>query len=198
MAGGGQVCPDGGAFVLDSPEELRGLFGTGHWPDSRSSPRATCADQLLNRDRKPAPCPGRPGVGPRRQLGRCKPRTLAPRVDHLPARNGPAGRDPARPVFRSWVLLFGLIPIDYDDFTLVELDPGRGFLEDSRLFSMSEWRHRRTVSPLGSGSLVRDEVSFVPRWPLTGPLLAAAYRLAFEYRHRTLRRLFGVARPGHD
>jgi hypothetical protein len=38
-----------------------------------------------------------------------------------------------RPIGRSWVLLLGLIPVDYDDITLVELDQGRGFLERSRM-----------------------------------------------------------------
>jgi len=32
--------------------------------------------------------------------------------------------------------------VDFDDFTLVELEPGRGFYEVSRLLSMQEWRHR--------------------------------------------------------
>lgn len=35
-----------------------------------------------------------------------------------------------RRAFRSWILLFGLIPVEYDDFTIVELEPGRGYIED--------------------------------------------------------------------
>src|SRR4051794_26882302 len=34
-------------------------------------------------------------------------------------------------ICRSWVLLFGVIPFDYDDITLVRLEPGRSFLERS-------------------------------------------------------------------
>ena len=41
-----------------------------------------------------------------------------------------------RPAFRSWILLFGFIPADFDDITLVELEPGRGFYERSRLLTM--------------------------------------------------------------
>lgn len=99
-----------------------------------------------------------------------------------------------RPAFRAWVLLFGLLPIDFDDFALTELDEGRGFLEESRLLSASGWQHRRRVTPAGAGCVVRDEVEMTPRWRPLGPVLAGAYRLAFEYRHRTLRRLFGAAR----
>jgi ligand-binding SRPBCC domain-containing protein len=95
-----------------------------------------------------------------------------------------------RRAFRSWLLLFGLVPVDYDDLTLIALDPGRGFHEVSRLFSASEWRHRRTLTPVNEGCVVEDEVTFVPRWRWAGPLLAWVYRQTFELRHRNLRRLF--------
>lgn len=32
---------------------------------------------------------------------------------------------------RSWVLLFGFLPFDYDDITVVRVEPGRGFLGGS-------------------------------------------------------------------
>jgi ligand-binding SRPBCC domain-containing protein len=93
--------------------------------------------------------------------------------------------------FRSWVLLLGLIPVEYDDFTLFELVPGSHFAEVSRLLSAREWRHRRVVVPDGTGSLVRDEVAFAPRWRLLGQIQLGVYRLAFQMRHRSLRRIFG-------
>src|SRR5262245_45613365 len=34
---------------------------------------------------------------------------------------------------RSWLLLFGLIPFDYDDLMLAERDDGRRFLEQSTM-----------------------------------------------------------------
>jgi ligand-binding SRPBCC domain-containing protein len=92
------------------------------------------------------------------------------------------------------VLLFGLLPVEFDDFTLVELEPGRGFYEVSRMLAIREWRHRRTVTPAAGGCVLRDEVSFVPRWRPAGPALAWVYRRAFGLRHRALRRLFGTAR----
>jgi hypothetical protein len=38
-------------------------------------------------------------------------------------------------VCRSWVLLFGVLPVDYDDITLERLDPPRSFLERSTMLS---------------------------------------------------------------
>jgi hypothetical protein len=97
-----------------------------------------------------------------------------------------------RPAFRSWILLFGFIPVDFDDITLVELEPGRGFYERSRLLTMREWHHRRSLIPTIAGCIVRDEVKCVPR--IFGPVIFRLYRFAFKLRHRALRRLFGEAR----
>jgi ligand-binding SRPBCC domain-containing protein len=99
-------------------------------------------------------------------------------------------------IFRSWVLLFGVLPIDYDDLTLIALEPGRGFHERSRMLSMRVWEHERTLSPEGTGCLVRDRLSFEPRLPGMGPLLERVVRATFSHRHRRLRRRFGYAQPG--
>jgi len=52
-----------------------------------------------------------------------------------------------RPLGRSWVLLFGLIPFDYDEITLVRLEEGRGFLERSQMLTQRTWEHERTLEP---------------------------------------------------
>ena len=95
-------------------------------------------------------------------------------------------------IFRSWVLLFGVLPIDYDDLTLIALEPGRGFHERSRMLSMRVWEHERTLESDGAaGCLVRDRLSFEPRLPGMGPLLERIVRATFKHRHRRLRRRFG-------
>jgi len=95
-------------------------------------------------------------------------------------------------IFRSWVLLFGVIPIDYDDLTLIALEPGRGFHERSRMLSMRVWEHERTLEPVGdSATRVSDRLSFEPRVPGFGPLLERFIRITFRHRHRRLRRRFG-------
>jgi ligand-binding SRPBCC domain-containing protein len=95
-------------------------------------------------------------------------------------------------IFRSWVLLFGVLPIDYDDLTLIALEPGRGFHERSRMLSMRVWEHERTLEPDGAtGCRVHDRLSFEPRLPGMGPLLERIVRATFRHRHRRLRRRFG-------
>jgi ligand-binding SRPBCC domain-containing protein len=94
-------------------------------------------------------------------------------------------------IFRSWVLLFGVLPIDYDDLTLVALEPGRGFHERSRMLSMRVWEHERTLTADGPGCVVRDRLGFEPRLPGMGPLLERVIRATFRHRHKRLRRRFG-------
>src|SRR5260370_4580315 len=50
-------------------------------------------------------------------------------------------------ICRSWVLLFGVLPVDYDDITLERLDPPRGFLERSTMLSQRRGAHERTLEP---------------------------------------------------
>ena len=95
-------------------------------------------------------------------------------------------------IFRSWVLLFGVLPIDYDDLTLIALEPGRGFHERSQMLSMRVWEHERTLEPAGDqATRVSDRLSFEPRLPGSGPLLERIIRATFRHRHRRLRRRFG-------
>jgi ligand-binding SRPBCC domain-containing protein len=95
--------------------------------------------------------------------------------------------------FRSWMLLFGVLPVEYDDITLVELVPGQHFSEVSRMLAIREWRHRRGVTTEGAGCLLQDDIAFTPRWRLMGPFQVWLFRLVFKKRHRALRRLFGDA-----
>jgi ligand-binding SRPBCC domain-containing protein len=94
-------------------------------------------------------------------------------------------------IFRSWVLLFGVLPIDFDDLTLIALEPGRGFHERSRMLSMRVWEHERWLSPEGAGCRVVDRLSFKSRLPGMGPLIERFIRATFRHRHKRLRRRFG-------
>jgi ligand-binding SRPBCC domain-containing protein len=93
-------------------------------------------------------------------------------------------------IFRSWVLLFGVLPIDYDDLTLVSLEPGCGFQERSRMMSMRVWEHERTLTPEGDGCRLVDRLGLEPRLPGMGPLLEQFIRMTFRHRHKRLRRHF--------
>jgi ligand-binding SRPBCC domain-containing protein len=92
---------------------------------------------------------------------------------------------------RSWLLLFGLIPFDYDDITVVELDPPHGFLERSTMLSNRVWEHRRSIEPAEGGCVVTDAIRYEPRLPTPHAIQRRVYALVFAIRHRRLRRRFG-------
>jgi ligand-binding SRPBCC domain-containing protein len=94
-------------------------------------------------------------------------------------------------VGRSWVLLLGVIPFDYDDITLVERGPGMRFLERSPMGSMRLWQHERLVEARGDGACaVTDRLTFAPRVPGAGRLVRAIVERIFRHRHRRLRGFF--------
>lgn len=97
---------------------------------------------------------------------------------------------------RSWLLLFGLVPVDYDDLMLAERGPGFRFLERSTMLSMSEWEHERTVRAMGEGCEVTDRLTFQLRRPLaavpgSARLAGAIVARLFAHRHRRLASYWG-------
>jgi hypothetical protein len=95
---------------------------------------------------------------------------------------------------RSWILLFGLVPVEYDDLCLIELEPGRRFLERSSMLTLRTWQHERIVEPAGVGRCrVTDRLGFELRPPLDRLPGATATTRAivdalFRHRHRRLAR----------
>ena len=98
---------------------------------------------------------------------------------------------PGQRLFRSWILLFGFIPFDYDDITIAEIEPGRYFHERSTMLSQRRWEHERWVEPDGDGCTVRDRLRFEPRLGLPGTWVQPLIRAIFRHRHRKLRARFG-------
>jgi ligand-binding SRPBCC domain-containing protein len=98
------------------------------------------------------------------------------------------------PLGRSWILLGRLLPVDYDDLCLAELEPGRRFLERSRTLSFAVWQHERTIEPEGEGRCrVTDRLGFELKrgvaWiPGAGRLAGAIVGFLFRHRHRRLAR----------
>ena len=99
---------------------------------------------------------------------------------------------------RSWLLLGGVLPVDYDDVTLVERGPGMRFLERSPLGSMRSWQHERLVEPAGEGACeVTDRLEFEPRLRAARRPARAIVERLFAHRHRRLADHFeGAARHG--
>jgi ligand-binding SRPBCC domain-containing protein len=101
---------------------------------------------------------------------------------------------------RSWFLLFGFLPFDYDDITIAELDHGHRFLERSSMSSIDRWEHERTVTQKEDGCEVIDRISFRLKKPFSAvPLLergiARMLQMLFAHRHRRLAKWFSSQQP---
>jgi ligand-binding SRPBCC domain-containing protein len=97
---------------------------------------------------------------------------------------------PGERLFRSWMLLFGIVPVEYDDLTLIAVEPGRRFHERSSLLTQRVWEHERRIDPAPGGCRLTDRVQFSPRIAWLGPVYALVFRAVFRLRHWNLRRLF--------
>jgi ligand-binding SRPBCC domain-containing protein len=93
-------------------------------------------------------------------------------------------------ICRSWVLLFGVLPVDYDDITLERLEPPRSFLERSKMLSQRAWEHHRSIEHAPGGAVVTDRIRYEPRLPVPDVVLRPLYKAIFEHRHRRLRKHF--------
>lgn len=92
-------------------------------------------------------------------------------------------------ICRSWMLLFGFIPFEYDDIALAEREPGKRFLETSSMFSLKTWIHERVLTPVPDGCELFDRLSFQMRRPFAfipgmGRLVCASLGRLFRHRHR--------------
>ena len=95
-------------------------------------------------------------------------------------------------LFRSVILLFGVLPVDVHSLSLDEVDPQRGFVERSSSWTNRLWEHRRTTTPSARGCVVTDEVGVVGRWRWLTRSLMPVYRAVVRHRHRRLRKRFGT------
>ena len=76
--------------------------------------------------------------------------------------------EPGVPVGRSWILLGGVLPVDYDDLGLVEIERRAASSSDRGCSSMSLWQHERVIEPTGEPAPARSPTasSFALRRPL--------------------------------
>lgn len=96
---------------------------------------------------------------------------------------------PGRPLFRSQIYLFGVLPVDYSYLTLLELREGVGFIEQSPMGSMRLWRHERKIEDAEHGCVLTDTLTFEPRF--FARLSRRIVERLFTHRHAVLRRHFG-------
>lgn len=108
--------------------------------------------------------------------------TYPPEAARLDAASVPIGTR----AFRGWLLLFGVLPIDWDDLTFEAFEPGRGFRERSTMATQRVWRHERTLEPVAGGTRVTDRLAWEGRVPGAGAVFALVVPWLFRWRHRRL------------
>lgn len=97
---------------------------------------------------------------------------------------------------KSWIFAGGLLLVDYDDLSIVELDERR-FKEESTMLSASSWTHERIVhehSP--TSSTIEDIVTVTPRKFISATRLGIRVHrfiitTVFGHRHRRIAKLYG-------
>jgi ligand-binding SRPBCC domain-containing protein len=99
-------------------------------------------------------------------------------------------------VCRSWVLVLGVVPFEYDDLVIVERGPGLRFLERSSTLVARTWQHERAVVPADHGCRLTDRVSLEPRpavarLPGSAAMVGRVVEAIFAHRHRRLAAHFG-------
>jgi ligand-binding SRPBCC domain-containing protein len=100
------------------------------------------------------------------------------------------------PLGRAWLRAFGVVPFEWDNLLLAELDPGRRFHEISSMITARRWEHERTLTPIGAHQTrVHDRVVFHARRGGHGveALMHLLVNAVFTHRHHRLQRHFGVA-----
>jgi ligand-binding SRPBCC domain-containing protein len=106
-------------------------------------------------------------------------------------RDGLAAVGVGQRVCRSWVLLGGVLPIDWDDITLVALEPPAGFRERSSMLTQRVWEHERALEETPDGCVLTDRIGYEPRVAVPDAALRALFSRVFRHRHRRLQRRFG-------
>ncbi len=86
----------------------------------------------------------------------------------------------------SWILLFGVIPVDRHHFGTIEFTESTAFAETSASWLNRLWKHERVIREVPGGCSVTDTISFEPRLGPLGPLQKALYLRAFRHRHAML------------
>jgi hypothetical protein len=114
--------------------------------------------------------------------------TAPPEAANLRIEDAPIGQ----PLFSSWVLLGGVLPVDRHSFMLAEVERGHGFVEQSTSWSERRWEHVRHLEPDGDhGCVLTDRLTFTPRVTGSGSILSRVIGAVFSHRDGVLRGRFG-------
>jgi hypothetical protein len=111
---------------------------------------------------------------------------------------------PGEPMGKSWLLLGGVLPVDYDEMTMEVIEPPHRFREHSSMFLLEDWVHERTVRPVTDDvCVVEDDLRWVGRGPVgRRPVLRAfprwIVRALYTHRHRRIVAHFAARRSPAD
>lgn len=94
-----------------------------------------------------------------------------------------------RKLFKSWITLFGLIPVDLHAFKLIETNEN-GIKECSTSIINTYWKHERTILKFDTVSKVRDTLEFQPRLSWLAFILKPIYKSVFIHRHNKLKQRY--------
>ncbi len=99
-------------------------------------------------------------------------------------------------IFKSWLLLFGVVPLDRHALALASVHVGVGFVEESSSWLQPRWRHERTLTATEPGGCtIEDRLVIEPRLRLFRPVVSAVVKQLFAHRHRRLVERFGGSVP---
>lgn len=96
------------------------------------------------------------------------------------------------PAFHSVLLFLGVVPFDRHRLVLVEVEPGRRFLERSSSWLQGLWEHERVIEPHPEGCRLTDRVTFRTRLPLMGVLIQPIVLTLFRSRHQVLKKRYNT------
>ncbi len=103
-----------------------------------------------------------------------------------------------RSIGRAGILLGGVVPVEYDDLVIIELDAPRYFQERSSLGSCRVWEHRRELEQVSGdarSTRVTDTLRAIPRAPVPARLVQVMVGALFTHRHRRLARWAAATDP---
>lgn len=96
---------------------------------------------------------------------------------------------------KSWIFAGGVLLVDYDDLSIVELGKRR-FKEESTMLSASSWVHERIVhEDTQASATIEDIVTVTPRKIIAATRLGVRVHrfvisTVFKHRHRRIARLY--------
>jgi ligand-binding SRPBCC domain-containing protein len=94
------------------------------------------------------------------------------------------------PPVHSWMLAFGVVPIERRSIVFEVLEEGR-FVDCSTGWLHGRWRHDRSVVAVGDGTtLLTDKLLLEPHVRLMDVIVRPTVSRTFRRRHRRLRRHF--------